>query len=511
MRTLARFGGSLVPLSILAAALIWSFAGCRSTPASNSNASRPLPTDRGRVIVDTSLGYPRLLTDKGTPLRGVMLPWDGDRMAIKTEQVPSQDELDRLSKEDGLNALHLYLEKYDTNPDRSLNAGANAAACDLLVDRCSKAGLYLIITIGNGNAPNLNGYIPSMAFARSFWNFYAPRYKNRTHVIYEVHNEPGEEVSNIDAIMTATNPAAAPRPIPRYPKWAPSDWTRKVLDHDVELYKLIRAQAPASHVLMFSWSGIGSAMKARQAIDYATSQGVDWSKTSVAIHGYGVQGDQEALVDDLLYSSGNPAALTCTEVEDTFRTKLARQYERNGVGWLLFTGLEPGYMANVRADFDRAGVAWKPEIGSWPDTVGAPIGSIVRLKTSTGAYVAADPELESALSTSTTADAYTEFVVVNQKDQGAGMVALKSVGCQRYVSGEFSDGDTPAVTCMRTDPKEWETLGWIDLGGGRCSLQSPKNKKYLALSGRSFSLSGDSPQSTASSLSYEVVSPNPVH
>ena len=134
--------------------------------------------DRGRPHIDNSAGFPRLLTDKNTDLRGVALSWDG---GIGTAPVvPTQDQLYNLAWNYGLNCVHVYLESY------WVSVGANAGIADTLVDRCSNAGLYVIFTIGCADS---NGSFKS-GEANDFWNFYAPRYKDRTHVIYEAYNEP---------------------------------------------------------------------------------------------------------------------------------------------------------------------------------------------------------------------------------------------------------------------------------------------------------------------------------
>jgi hypothetical protein len=99
------------------------------------------------------------------------------------------------------------------NPNNA--AGYNSALADTLVQRTRDAGLYLIITIGNNGE---NGTIHSMDFSTDFWDFYGPRYKNESHVIYEAHNEP--------ALFTPN-------------QWTDDDW-----DKQVTLYNSIRTAAP---------------------------------------------------------------------------------------------------------------------------------------------------------------------------------------------------------------------------------------------------------------------------
>lgn len=212
--------------------------------------------DRGRPIIDDTLGFKRLLSDQGTLLRGVSLSWDGgDPYGSQAKFMPSQASLDALAQKYGYNTVHLYLEgdsSGNTDP-----VGYNAADCDILVERCAKANLYLIITIGcNGE----NGAIHSMDFILDFWRFYGPRYKDRTHVIFEAKNEPVH--------FTAAH-------------WVPKDWADQLL-----MYETIRAAAPDTMVLLLSYMGFRYEGAVSDAVRYLTTHGVDWSNAAVAWHGY---------------------------------------------------------------------------------------------------------------------------------------------------------------------------------------------------------------------------------
>lgn len=369
----SRFIRPCILAVIVAGATVFTLA-TPAVAAQDMAPYRPLPTDRGTVVVDHSLGFPRLLTDRGTPLRGIALAWDDRRTVKHDADVPSQQQLDDAARVYGMNALHVYVEKYDTNPDGSLTAGVNEAACDLLVDRCSKAGLYVVLTMGNGNKPNLNCYMPSMKFARSFWKVYAPRYSRRTNVIYEIQNEPGPEVQNIKAVMDA-EPGSAPSPIPSQGMCSDASWTDEQYATEIDLYKIIRSAAPRSHIMLFSYCDFDNAQRALDGVAYATEHGVDWKCTSVAVHSYVEDGLFESTVRDFLASPGEPAALTCTEVNDSARVKDVEVYEAHHVSWLLFTWVENwgDCLGSLKNQFDEEGILWKPDYGSWPGLMPRPI------------------------------------------------------------------------------------------------------------------------------------------
>ena len=87
---------------------------------------------RGRPVVDSSLGYRIILSDRGSLLRGVSLAWDGgDPYGTLPKVVPTAGQLDRLASEFGLNTVHLYLEgNSSTNPEP---VGVNLEDADAFV------------------------------------------------------------------------------------------------------------------------------------------------------------------------------------------------------------------------------------------------------------------------------------------------------------------------------------------------------------------------------------------
>jgi endoglucanase len=131
-------------------------------------------------------------------------------------------------KDLGFNAVHLYTESFD--PDYPA-AGSTAPGyavdhVDTMVARTRDLGLYLVMTIGNG-AHNGNH---NRQWTVDFWNFYGSRYAGETHVLYEIQNKP---VAWGPSYLTSTSPPGA-------------------LDMEVEVYKLIRSQAPDTPVLLFN-------------------------------------------------------------------------------------------------------------------------------------------------------------------------------------------------------------------------------------------------------------------
>jgi hypothetical protein len=157
---------------------------------------------RDRPHIDQSLGYNVIQTDLNTALRGVSLSLDGgDPYGSLPSNVPTATQMNLLVNEYGFNTLHVYLEgDAEQNPEP---VGVNEALADQLVTLTREAKMYLIITMGNNGE---NGAIHSMEKTLAFWDLYAAKYADETHVIFEAHNEP---VTGING------------------NWTSEDWTRQ--------------------------------------------------------------------------------------------------------------------------------------------------------------------------------------------------------------------------------------------------------------------------------------------
>jgi endoglucanase len=137
----------------------------------------------------------------------------------------------------GCNAIHLYTEDFVSG----YAPGSMSNYVDQVVAMTRTNGLYLVMTIANSWANGSN----SLSFATNFWKFYAPRYANETHVLYEIHNEP-----------VAWGP----------PYSSPTANPPDALNMEEACYKIIRASAPNTPVLLFSYSVLGGSGGASAAL-----------------------------------------------------------------------------------------------------------------------------------------------------------------------------------------------------------------------------------------------------
>jgi hypothetical protein len=242
----------------------------------------------------------------------------------------------------GFNALHMYAE----SAGGGYAAGSQSNQVDAAVAMTRTNGLYLIITLGGGGASNTN-------FIYDFWNFYAGRYANETHVIYEIQNE-----------VTHSAPSSA-----------------VIINVETNAYNIIRSKAPNTPVLFFSYVAMENGSAALQDIN-ALGPGIDWTKAAIAFHGYGSGGAKtiQASLKTIIgagypcfqtefyrwpWGTGNfPLGANESMYQDTTETGL---YERMGVSWLSFM-VYSAWTNDVRyrGPITNGGVLWTPDYGSWP-------------------------------------------------------------------------------------------------------------------------------------------------
>lgn len=344
----------VIPASVTAASLasvsVWDTGGVPK----NSSSINSLAIPRGRPTLNAD--RTTFVADNGQLLRGPYTSSEWGNPA-PADQIANMKNL-------GFNAVHLYGECYDINYPAlgSTAPGYAASRIDSVVAATRDAGLYLILTIGNGaNNGNHNS-----EYVVDFWDFYAARYANETHVLFEIQNEPvawGPPYSS----PTATPPGA--------------------IDMEVAAYNAIRSHAPDTPVLLFSYAVFGGSGGANAALTdinaFNAAVGGDpaeiWSKTAVGFHGYaGWESTTEAVA--MLIAAGYPCFMTeygdgeWGTGQNGFGVMQTSELERLNVSWLAFSYIPPwGVSDNVttpeiyRDRVDRAGLSWLPDYGNWPE------------------------------------------------------------------------------------------------------------------------------------------------
>jgi hypothetical protein len=296
--------------------------------------SLSIHAQRGRVQIQNGT----LVTDSGTLLRGVYdrnwskeFTWDDLRQDIAG------------IKELGLNCIKVYNEgPYDP-------VGDNVAYMDSIVSWTREDSLYLVMTpswymnFGTEEEPDER---PVIDFIREYWSFYAERYKDETHMIFDICNEP-EMYSPYDTL---------------------------ILQMELDAYDTIRAHAPETHIMFLSTVytiDIDSVFNWLNEID----KHVDWSNASVAMHGYclGVSEEVKAFNQRVMDSG---YTLIITEFESVLKQKYAgraliRVFEEQQISYINFLEADvivdnPEYYKTM---IESSEIRWTPDFGTWPGSI----------------------------------------------------------------------------------------------------------------------------------------------
>jgi fibronectin type 3 domain-containing protein/regulation of enolase protein 1 (concanavalin A-like superfamily) len=332
-----------------------------------------LTAARGRPHLNAS--RTTFVADNGQNLRGpyTSTEWTGPTTA---SQIASMRRL-------GFNAVHLYAEDFNLSypTNGSTAPGYAASSVDQIVAETRTNGLYLIITIGNGaNNGNYNA-----AYITNFWKFYAPRYANETHVLYEIQNEPVAWGPPYSA-GNATPPGG--------------------LNMEEAAYSVIRQAAPNTPVLLFTYAVFGGTGGASAALTdlhafntaiFGNATAV-WTNEAVAFHGYAGWQNTSTAVSSLISSgfpcfmteySGSPWGLNHGGLD----VEMTSELERLGVSWITFQYVPPsGVSDNVTQpdvysnEVVNSGLSWTPDYGTFPVTR-APYGNSGQPRTVPGSYV----------------------------------------------------------------------------------------------------------------------------
>lgn len=289
---------------------------------------------RGRVAVVDG----RLVTDIGTPLRGLTLPVDFD------PELQDFELMTKVAQTTGLNTVHVFLENWE------VETGARQAQADALVSLTAQAGLYLVLGIGGGkplttgaNPHPGNGWFDPDKVA-SFWTLYAKRYAKSTHVLFEIQNNP--ELTCDDAIADET------------------------LELERSTYKLIRGLAPDSHIVLFSTSTVPRLAVVEQAIDDVSAT-VDFSNASFAMHTDATCTPVAELSAVFAAARAKQVPVLISAMPNDGWPEVVKNCEADGVSWLHHRWLAyESTLDTLFAEMSDAKLSWCPDQGDYPSASG---------------------------------------------------------------------------------------------------------------------------------------------
>ncbi len=403
-----------------------------------------------------------LRSDKGTLLRGIQLSPDQGR--TNADHAASLQW--NLTNTYGLNTLHVYLEKND------IAVGAKVGQMDELVNWGAANGYYIIIV----PAHSPNGFYNENHLTQ-FWNFYAPRYANRAHVIYEIANEP---------------------------LWHPcsesyAKGNSEVINMQKRLYTLIRSKAPSNEILMLTYSfpKLPQAVREDIAALSAGPNAVNWSRASIAFHGYdwgaGCMGttDYQAAIKGMK-DAANGIPLVMTEFNGDEGSDGAQNIgkewwrwvkasENLGISYTHFRWLFNDNSRNMnefKAKINANGIAWTPDFGTWPRPSSTGPGSslVAFFKTFNNVnYLSAALNGGGTVDTQRSAVGEWERLTIEDINGGTlnsgDQIRLKTqLGW--YLVAEGGGGPGSILRADRRVAAAWETFTIEKAGGGRISSGS---------------------------------------
>lgn len=248
--------------------IVFSLASCLATgPASldhepfGPDATAPLPFPQGmqRELEDLATrgllpGRPRILdgtvvTAAGQLIRGGHIQIDAHARASTVGSAHFT-----AFKAAGADLVRLT---YDGNGEGSLRPALSLDRAIELLDRAVLEAGRVGLIVKLEYARHSPGTTPDSGDIRRFWEAVAPRYAEFTHVCYGIANEPVA--------------------------WEPDDYRDSDIALQEELYKLIRAKAPETLLMLMGFSSVDDTV-----IDCMEKVGfVDWSNACVDFHAYG--------------------------------------------------------------------------------------------------------------------------------------------------------------------------------------------------------------------------------
>ncbi|MEM6690637.1 MAG: cellulase family glycosylhydrolase [Planctomycetota bacterium] len=257
---------------------------------------------------------------------------------------------------------------------------------DTIVDLAGERGIYVVINfhdVFNYHDPDFCESLPetatqfnpatTMDYLNAFWDLVAPRYKDRTHVLYELANEP----------------------VPFHP----NDVSGQNVDDFIGLYERVRNLAPQTHLILGSFTTVAhfgdrSMLTIARELDDG-DDGVDFDNASIGFHGYDVT-DALPFDESYITALANEYAVINTEINlpgsrTLFGDPPAPGYlpsetfshesmERLNISWIMWnttgeelpsdlqqsTGAEDEFEyaieVNARADAEEKGYLWDDEI-----------------------------------------------------------------------------------------------------------------------------------------------------
>lgn len=260
-----------------------------------SGQMRPRPVIQNRTLVSG---------DNFVPLRGTAMNiWnEAEELAYNTDvnnYIKCRDQLNM----NCVRVCNFQAWVQTHQGDNSWDLNKTLSKLDLAVDAAETAGMYVILNYHDFPFDEPAGdYTENQRWqmCSDFWTAAAARFKDKTHVVFELVNEPSSNGPNM----------------------------KYYLNHQIkDLYNIVSAAAPNTIILIGTpWTAgnmpdVSGSWSLKELADLCSW--ADWSKTILSWHCYPGEryawgGDFEASITDFLENSDKP--WFCTEYGDNLST-----------------------------------------------------------------------------------------------------------------------------------------------------------------------------------------------
>lgn len=240
----------------------------------------------------------------------------------------------------GINLVRLWVD----TAQASKTVAEQIPHIDTAVSIAETQNMYVLL--GNGGPPGTY----DKASVLDFWTQVAPRYASKTHVFYEMANEP-----------TRGNPFWGSAP----------QMTDAVLRNLRDVYAVMRSGAPDTHIVLFTPANLHPTPSAWRTVvqRFEALVEVDWTKASVGYHHYtGTEefGGLHGMTGIAEFRAWYPLLMTETNYWNVPELPYTlRDYERDQISWISLAGKSASScssrLAVVVADLHAQGYDWAPE------------------------------------------------------------------------------------------------------------------------------------------------------
>lgn len=224
--------------------------------------SKPRITDPARVKIIQTKNGSTIGTADGQRLRGVPIAYSASDFNNPFETKVFNPNFYKKARNMGFNAVRCFVDQPDVYDELKVNE--SLAILDTIVNLASKYGLQIMLNAGN--IGYFRGHTPAelkrlIEYNKIMNGILTSRYKNRTHVIFEQQNEPTYNLSSLG----------------RYPT---------MVQDIADCYNFMRTIAPNSHISLFTFMESCGYSMVEMVDDLVLKTNIDWTKSSVAFHGY---------------------------------------------------------------------------------------------------------------------------------------------------------------------------------------------------------------------------------